>query len=74
MAGDGKLEVQSNSFQIRSTNPLDDQMGDDILFDVEPNQITTYAKNFALPTLGGHKIINSMQTGSVKGSLYHDLR
>lgn len=49
-------------------------MSDEILFDVESNQISTYAKNFVEPTLGGHKIVNSLETDAIKGGLNHDLR
>ncbi|CAG2121723.1 unnamed protein product, partial [Medioppia subpectinata] len=73
--GDGKLEVQSNSFQIRSTNPMDlDDNVDDILFNVEPQELTLHAKEFLRPALGGHNINTSLETKSIRGDLYHDLR
>ncbi|CAG2179723.1 unnamed protein product, partial [Oppiella nova] len=72
--GDGKLEVQSNNFQIRSTDPDIDDNTDDILFNVEPGEITLQAKDFVQPSLGGHNINTSLETNSIRGHLYHDLR
>jgi hypothetical protein len=71
--GNGKLEIQATNFQIRSTNPSNENIND-ILFSIEPNEITTYTQNFMFPSLGGYKIINSLETDSIRGDLFHDLR
>lgn len=73
--GNGKLEIQATNFQIRSTNPaLNSHNSNDILFNIEPNEITTYTQNFMFPSLGGYKIINSLESNSIRGDLFHDLR
>jgi hypothetical protein len=72
--GEGKVEIQAQKFVVKS-NSGGNQEEDEILFKVEPKEITTNSANsFMSTSLGGYKILSSFETNSIQGSLAQDLR
>lgn len=77
-----KLEVQTNSFVVKSRTPDDEaftsnEEKNNVLFEVSPDQVTTTTSSmskFIAPTLGGLRIAETLESSLIEGDLNHNLR